>query len=75
MNVYKIRDHETPYAGGMAIVAANDETEAISIFKENTEYSYGHDFNELTDYTAILITNVYCDTKVPYLITEEWYYE
>lgn len=75
MNVYKIRDHETPYAGGMALVAANDEIEAISVFKENTEYSYSHDCNDLTCYTAILLNNAHCDTDTPYLITEDWYYE
>lgn len=74
MNVYKIRDHETLYAGGMGLVAANSKEEAIVTFMENTEYPE-HKFNKSSDYTAILITNVYCDTKVPYLITEDWYYE
>ena len=59
----------------MALVAANDEIEAISIFKENTEYGYDHDGNDLTYYTAILLNNTHCDTNTPYLIAEEWYYE
>ena len=72
MNVYKITDIKTPYSGGMALVAANDEKEAINIVTVYTSYDFAH---ERDVFEATILENISCNADEPYLITEEWYYE
>lgn len=74
MNVYKIIDIHTPYCGGMAIVAANNEQEAIDIFNISSCLSDGFDYDE-DKYYASLLENIISPANEPCFITEEWYYE
>lgn len=75
MNVYKVIDTETPYSGGMALVAANDKKEAIKIFENNTRYCKNNIIYELSSYTAIILENITYNKEEPCFITENWYYE
>ena len=75
MNVYKIIDEETPYSGGMALIAANNEKEAIEIFENNTRYCKDNIIYELNSYTAIILENITYNKEEPCFITENWYYE
>lgn len=72
MNVYKVIDTKTPYSGGMALVAANNEKEAIDII---LAYSSSYYASETDVFKATILKNIFCDTDEPYLITEAWYYE
>lgn len=72
MNVYKIRDHETVYAGGMALIAAHTLEEAMEVFSNNSINFYSLD---TTIFIANLLNSVHCITDKPHIITEEWYYE
>lgn len=72
MNVYKIRDSETPYAGGMALVAAHSLDEALEVFSNNSINVYSDD---TSSFTVILLNSVKCITDKPHIITEEFYYE
>jgi hypothetical protein len=72
MNVYKVIDINTPYSGGMALVAANNEKEAIDVvLKESTSSTLFY----ATEYKAILLENVIYNVNNVCIITEEWYYE
>ena len=72
MNVYKVIDTKTPYSGGMALVAANNEEEAIDtiVVYSSNEFASKKDIFEAT-----ILENISCNTDEPYLITEDWYYE
>ena len=72
MNVYKIIDTETAYSGSMALVAANNEEEAIEVILNDSSSYYA---SETDIFKTIILENVFCNTDEPYLITEEWYYE
>lgn len=72
MNVYKVIDIKTPYSGGMALVAANSEKEAIDIVLETSSSST---LFCATEYKAILLENVIYNGNDVCIITEEWYYE
>lgn len=72
MNVYKIIDKETPYCGGMAVVAANNEEEALRLFHENTNCI---GCSSKINYTASLLENVIYNKETPCFITEDFYYE
>lgn len=72
MNVYKVIDTKTPYSGGMALVAANNEKEAIDVVLEK---SISSTLFYTTEYEAILLENVIYNVNDVCIITEEWYYE
>lgn len=72
MNVYKVTDTKTPYSGGMALVAANNEEEAINIVLENSSSST---LFYATEYKAVLLENLIYNINDACIITEEWYYE
>lgn len=72
MNVYKIIDKETPYCGGMAVVAANNKEEALDLFYKNTKCI---SCSDKIHYTASLLENVIYNKETSCFITEEFYYE
>ena len=72
MNVYKIIDTKTPYSGGMALVAANNEKEAINVVLEESTSST---LFYATEYEAILLENLIYNVNDVCIITEGWYYE
>lgn len=72
MNVYKVIDTKTPYSGGMALVAADNEEDAINIVLEN---SLSSTLFYATEYKAVLLENLNYNINNSCIITEEWYYE
>lgn len=72
MNVYKVIDAKTPYSGGMALVAADNEEDAIDVVVVYSSYPI---WTERNVFEATILKNISCDTNEPYLITEDWYYE
>lgn len=72
MNVYKVIDTKTPYSGGMALIAADNEEDAIDVI---VVYSSNYHASERDIFEATILKNIFCDTDEPYLITEDWYYE
>lgn len=72
MNVYKVIDTKIPYSGGMALVSADNEEDAIDVI---VVYSSNYNASERDIFEATILENISCDTDEPYLITEDWYYE
>lgn len=70
MKVYKITDANATYSGGMALVAAISEYEALGCFRENSDIG---NYNET--FKAELIDSLNYESDYPTLITEDWYYE
>ena len=71
MNVYKVIDPYSKNIGEMALVAANNEEEAIIITKNNSKCHYLLREN----LKAIILTDIISKINKPYLITQSWYYE
>lgn len=75
MNVYKIIDTSATYSGGMGLVAANNEQEAVKVFDRDTELkNYNYDYDE-NAFEAYILEMLVSNATEPYLITEEFYYE
>lgn len=69
MNVYKIT-YTGGYGGGLAIVAANSEEEAIDVFDEDNSY-----YLDKREVTCDITENIYTDVKEPCILEEEFYIE
>ena len=74
MNVYKITDSTATYGGGMALVAANNEQEAIDVFDYDTCLHNLINY-DVSNYYSSLLEHIVCKSNEPYIITEAWYYE